>query len=547
MILFFWFISFIFVVPWGILLAAVINKKLEYDNVFDYFWCGYIFIVGIVQFISLVFPIGKIVFGVFVIVSILLLIVFARSIRTVILKTVNEINFNKKITILIGVIGYFAFELLYSASKNINWYDTNLYHLNAVDWSQSHKAVVGLANLHIRLGFNSSFFVYSALFDNWVYYKSVSHVVLSSLVFFLFVQMFLYSVSRKRGIAPNFSLLMIPFLVMEAWGTQAASLSTDLASFVFVILTVFYLLIDKKRYYPLVILLAIIAITTKLSAILIVVVPVFLFLWNRNKIKGVLIKSIVASLLVYLGYVLRNIILSGWIIFPSYFGYLNLPWSVSVSGTNNLLEIIKRWARYPGPGFWTDGNGYMWFYHWFGKFVVTYEFRIFAFILLLAFLVLFFGKAQIFKRAKYRNSILGIFVSIASLVFWFIQSPDIRFSAVFFWVIFALVVSILLTEFPVTAIGGVNNVFVSLAVFLFSLFCFGLNPTYNQSISLIFLPKSDNRNLGRMNVPGADQVLYFPVGGSDQCGDSPLPCTPDGINFKLIDPNDFSKGFLPNK
>src|SRR5688500_16524798 len=44
-------------------------------------------------------------------------------------------------------------------------YDTGFYHAQAVRWINEYPAVPGLANLHGRLAFNSSWFVWGALWD----------------------------------------------------------------------------------------------------------------------------------------------------------------------------------------------------------------------------------------------------------------------------------------------------------------------------------------------------------------------------------------------
>lgn len=47
----------------------------------------------------------------------------------------------------------------------IHLYDTGLYHLQAVRWISESPVIPGLANLHSRLGFNSSWFIINALIN----------------------------------------------------------------------------------------------------------------------------------------------------------------------------------------------------------------------------------------------------------------------------------------------------------------------------------------------------------------------------------------------
>ena len=55
--------------------------------------------------------------------------------------------------------------LPYAACDLVQWYDTGLYHLQAVQWSTHYPAVPGLANLHYRLGYNNSVHLFAAYTD----------------------------------------------------------------------------------------------------------------------------------------------------------------------------------------------------------------------------------------------------------------------------------------------------------------------------------------------------------------------------------------------
>ena len=43
------------------------------------------------------------------------------------------------------------------------WYDTLLYHAQVVKWNFTYPAVPGLAILHERFGYNSSFHLFAAM------------------------------------------------------------------------------------------------------------------------------------------------------------------------------------------------------------------------------------------------------------------------------------------------------------------------------------------------------------------------------------------------
>ena len=55
--------------------------------------------------------------------------------------------------------------MAYGTSHGIMHYDTSLYHAQAIRWIEEYGLVPGLANLHTRLGYNSSAFVLGAFYS----------------------------------------------------------------------------------------------------------------------------------------------------------------------------------------------------------------------------------------------------------------------------------------------------------------------------------------------------------------------------------------------
>ncbi|HSF30537.1 MAG TPA: hypothetical protein VLK82_08720, partial [Candidatus Tectomicrobia bacterium] len=155
------------------------------------------------------------------------------------------------------------------------------------------------------------------------------------------------------------------------------------------------------------------------------------------------------------------------------------------------------------------------------------------------------GGFRLMSRAPALAAVLAGAVGIA---FWFLTAPDLRFGSVFILVFFAAVSS------PILAFPGQGKRLVVL-VFLATL---GLS--YWGGALDIHLPNERPAWVDVQPVPAkpvkclvvnagqiSTQVVFVPVTG-DQCGNSPLPCTPYvtmGIPKQRI-PGDVSKGFLPD-
>src|SRR5467141_1934940 len=119
----------------------------------DAFWMGLAFSVAALEIWSLVLPItpsiALFLFGV----GILGLGLSRSKLRASLLAAWQ----NSRWLLLLGLA--FALLLAFRSCGPFDYYDTGLYGAPAVRWIQTYPAVPGLANLHGRLGFNSSVFL----------------------------------------------------------------------------------------------------------------------------------------------------------------------------------------------------------------------------------------------------------------------------------------------------------------------------------------------------------------------------------------------------
>jgi hypothetical protein len=68
--------------------------------------------------------------------------------------------------------------------------DTGLYHMAAVKWAASSAIVPGLGNLHGRLAYNSSFFLYAAMLGMGPWVQKSHYLANGVLILVLFAQLF---------------------------------------------------------------------------------------------------------------------------------------------------------------------------------------------------------------------------------------------------------------------------------------------------------------------------------------------------------------------
>jgi hypothetical protein len=320
--------------------------------------------------------------------------------------------------------------------------DTLGYHAQTIQWIEKFKAVPGLVHLHVRFGYQGLWFVDCALFS-FSFAGTEGITFLNSTVLLWF---FIFMITRidlnlfKQG-NKIYCLLWVVLLMQSMWSyTQvrltATSASPDFIATLF-ILAVIYLLIVKDQkhltasHWLLVTCLSLVAVTIKLSVapiLLIAVVPALLSLFSR-KIK-VFFAVLAMSAITFTPFIARNIITSGYVVFPSTFiDATNVDWKYGNELTVREKNYITAYAKKQGvatkeeidavnkmtPSEWLPG----W---WQNRSTADKAIMI---LLLLSF---FTGLLSI-KRIIGSGfiPILVLITMLTGIIFWFMNAPDPRF------------------------------------------------------------------------------------------------------------------------
>src|SRR5882762_11241485 len=135
---------------WAVIVLTLFSKDCSLT---DAFWMGLAFSVAALEIWSLVLPItpsiALFLFGV----GILGLGLSRSKLRASLLAAWQ----NSRWLLLLGLA--FALLLALRSCGPFEYYDTGLYGAPSIRWIQTYPAIPGLANLHGRLGFNSSVFL----------------------------------------------------------------------------------------------------------------------------------------------------------------------------------------------------------------------------------------------------------------------------------------------------------------------------------------------------------------------------------------------------
>jgi hypothetical protein len=476
-------------------------------------------------------------------------------------------------------------------------YDSGLYHLNAIRWNASYPIVPGLGNLHGRLAFNCSYFLYPALLESSAWPQKSHHIANGLLLLVLYAQMIfsLFTILRRPReprlqhifyallLAPVFLMTLsfkIPGIIQKM--AMEFNISSPSPNFPIIILGIvlFGQLLalienrDKDRaennYSVIVIvLLAILGITIKLTFLVSAVLIIILALYFSFKDTGFREKSNIINLSIFitaclalgiLPWLIRGIILSGYLIYPATFGAFPVKWAIPLEEVVEMKKIIYSWARMPNvPSDQVLGN-WNWLGPWFAKIIKNISDVILPLLLFICggiLLVIAWLKNKVesgFRPDRW----LILLPPVFSLLFWFYSAPDIRFVGASFLLLGFGAVTLCFRYISFLRSHIKKGLIIFLILFLSqNLF----NPLEKNFIRVLIKEGAFRKAFSGWAVPGiglydtpvpelkkrttkSGLVVYVPVTG-DQCWDAPLPCTPNfKENLLLIEKDDLKSGFM---
>lgn len=434
-------------------------------------------------------------------------------------------------------------------------YDTDLYHAQSIRWIEEYGVLPGLGNLHNRLAYNSSFFSLQALFSM----KFMLPYSLHSLNGFFICLFLLYSVltlgifhGRKISGSDVFKTGLIIYYCFGEVKTYVSSPGSDILTLSMVL----YLgmkwseLIEKQAAsnekadfipeYALLCLLAVWAVTIKLSSALFILLAVYPagMLIAQKKWRNIAC-CLILGLLIMMPFLARNVIISGYLLYPyPALDLFHFDWKMPADlVAYDSLEIMaygrsmRSHADYAAPF-------RIWFPVWYGELILRYRILVwlnpFCLIVCLIYMVRLFIKKQ--------TALFILFlVLIASLLFWFFTSPLIRYGMVYLMLLPILLAGIIAAKirrkhwgdmimFAVLAIAGISM----------------LRHIEIQGKTSLFVPQDYGVRECTL-VEWESTAIYLPV-HDDRVGYHFFPGSPSADRLRPITmrSRDLKGGFKPN-
>jgi len=442
-----------------------------------------------------------------------------------------------------------AFLLALRSCGPCEYYDTGLYGAPAVRWIQSFPAVPGLANLHGRLGYNSSVFLCIAALGQGPWKDSGLHLFTGFLLSTLWATLLPACARIVRGAAASpadwfHSILVVPALFWTTRSRIVGTLTDEPAAIVALIAAgiLFADLCqahrqDEQTQQPTRLVLAAalftLAVAFKESTAVFAFVAWCLVvrrIWQTTVPpqgrRLHLAATLLFSSLLLLPWLARSIILSGYPLFPATIFAFPVSWKAPLSAARWYALSVQSWGR-GTDAHYVDTRGLVWIGDWLNHALRNRP----AFQVPLAFGLagLAIALTLRLRGRKPRPAcpwLSLLFPSLTGILFWFVASPDPRFAQFAIWTAAGALGAwgIVSLDFQSQRSHSRRVLTVLLLSSIWCLISLGWKETF-QTLRGVQQPPPLPKSALVLKHTVSGLAVYVPAQGN-QCWDAPLPCTP---------------------
>jgi hypothetical protein len=554
---------------WLVLVAVLCGIGLAIERLFGFkrvsaelaltaFWLGWAFVVTLVQVWHLFARIDAAPFLVVAVLGVAGIVWNAARLGPV-LK-------GGRLAKLIYALVLCAFALWLSnrAMGSVTNTDAGLYHISSVRWASLYPVVPGLGNLHGRLAFNSSYFLFQAFLDIGPWSHRSHHLASGLLLFAVCAQAGLSAAKallRRASLRPH-DLLRLLLLgpVLRQCFVSATDPSPDVPVLLLGIVVgvqlcklLFTEQDDRERAFDafVIVWLSAVGISVKPSFVVVgffsSLIAVGYYLWQRRRCRerrmavGTLAWAAMAPVVVLVSWMAHGVFLSGYVAYPSACGSFDVEWKIPRKIVMIEWEGVRSWARQPHEECSKVLADWGWLGSWVSRMKTSPDVIVPLAMILAGLFIASCGRGRL--GIKPLPALLVALPSVAAIIFWFFTAPHPRLAGAALWFVgaWAMLLASMRWWHPRHSVAVA---IVALAVAGLVSIADGI-----KQRSLYVRPGPDNGfwPLPRVEVEefvtDSGLVLYVPKGG--ESWDSPLPCTPGPRKcIRLRRPGDLGSGFV---
>jgi hypothetical protein len=352
--------------------------------------------------------------------------------------------FLKKNKILISILIITAFLMVIYHKPNE---DFGYYHLPYLINFISDKVIFGLASVQTNQGWNSMWLNLTATYNLPIIGMNGFH--LTNVVFFIFFSLAILDpiINFRHNKKKNYINFLIVFYCLTFFlyfilkFSRLGKYGFDVPSN-FIAIYCFYLFLDflsfknestnvKNNIFQKIIIFSLFSVLIKLSNLIILLIPAFIFFKNDVKIFS---KTFTFSCFFVLAWVIQQFVYTGCFLFPLILSCFDVSWfnlNPVLDLLNHTKGINKSFAQYQGVLSELEySRNYNWVPTWFGRNKIEMLEHFSTFLIIFSFLIIFFYKKRIIQyKINIINNIFYIilFIIFFQIFFWFHTSPVVRF------------------------------------------------------------------------------------------------------------------------
>ena len=388
-----------------------------------------------------------------------------------------KFNYNKSSRLFIILFFFLSLANIYGSGFSD---DLNHYHGGYITNTDNHNYIIGLNFLHHHYGYSSIWLIlHSYLNINNSFLQDIH--ILNGIIFFLLIAYLFTENNQKSKHSSNYILYLISsififFIILKY--TRLKEFGLDRPGILIYCFLIYFAakyeflikqnLKDKEKFFFIILFICLFITSVKIFLLSCFLVPL-IFIIKSKSYDFIFSKIICIFYLLALCYLIKNVLISGCLVYPFSFTCLSdLSWNSKEIASNALLLIegsTKSYDKYLGSLNISEYvNNFNWFSTWFERNIE--EFNNYILTSLLAIL-LFFVSSKTKKKIKFNYLELIIMLLFFVNIIIFLKSPVSRYHHVMF-ILFALSLTILSNKLFIKKIFFFKLIIILLVFFNFT-------------------------------------------------------------------------------
>jgi hypothetical protein len=457
-----------------------------------------------------------------------------------------------------------AIAIAFYTSRGTFHTDTNIYHAQAIRITEEYGLIKGMANLQLHFGYNSAYLVFCALFTfSWILPTALhtttgflelvvctyafrqirvwsglsgrngerhqrSWMVIGASAAVLFY--LLINITGSMSPATDYAAMFLILYVIEAWVSEAASSHLVQAENMKKNSFISEISDQSLCRYGLLSVMALFMGSMKLSVacfFIVALYPICMFL--KRKKYGMIGICFALCVLVFLPFLIRNVLISGWLFYPfEAIDLFDVPWKVPAAYSLVDSAQIKVYGRCLYDISLVDEPMSRWLPVWWNCIQHYEQTMIYAVILSIPLLLMtWYMRFLKNRKTGVREMLpeiwalyLGLWVSF---LIWFMVSPFIRYGLAFILAIPMIAIGYFIDTFCITYAKSMLGWYAGGMLVILMLICYGASADNYAMDDLVFIKHNltqnyyiwqkpfDEKEMSEENLNG--NVIYYDSDG----------------------------------